>query len=137
MNMDMDPIKTTVDEIRKILNIENVVGKVIETEDKMIIPVTRMGMAFGAGMGEGKGPNNQGGGGAGAGGGAGIEPVAVVVVFKGQAGPEGVKVMSLKNPDPLTRAIGEVSSAIVDVMQEGRKMRKKPGKEETPLKPKS
>jgi uncharacterized spore protein YtfJ len=127
-----DPIQTTVDEIRKILNIENVVGKAIETEDKMIIPVTRMGMAFGAGMGEGKGPSNQGGSGAGAGGGAGIEPVAVVVVFKGQTGPEGVKVMSLKNPDPLTRAIGEVSSAIVDVMQEGRKMRGKPEKKETP-----
>jgi uncharacterized spore protein YtfJ len=117
-----DPIKTTVDEIRKILNIENVVGKAIETEDKMIIPVTRMGMAFGAGGGEGKGRSDMGGSGAGAGGGAGIEPVAVVVVFKGQTGPEGVKVMSLKNPDPLARAIGEVSSAIVDVMQEGRKM---------------
>jgi uncharacterized spore protein YtfJ len=134
--MEMDAIKTTVDEIRKILNIENVVGKAIETEDKMIIPVTRMGMAFGAGMGEGKGTSNQGGSGAGAGGGAGIEPVAVVVVFKGQAGPEGVKVMSLKNPDPLTRAIGEVSSAIVDVMQEGRKMREKPEKKEETPKPK-
>ena len=126
-----DPIKTTVDEIRKILNIENVVGKPIETEDKMIIPVTRMGMAFGAGMGEGKRSSDMGASGAGAGGGAGIEPVAVVVVFKGKTGPEGVKVMSLKNPDALTRAIGEVGSAMVDVMQEGRKMRKKPEKEET------
>jgi len=117
-----DPIKTTVEEIRKVLNIENVVGEVIESDDKMLIPVTRMGMAFGAGMGEGKGPSNQGGSGAGAGGGAGIEPIAMVVVFKGQAGPEGVKVMSLKSPDPLARAIGEVSSAIIDVMQEGRKM---------------
>ena len=127
-----DPIQTTVDEIRKILNIENVVGKAIETEDKLIIPVTRMGMAFGAGGGEGKGRENMGASGAGAGGGAGIEPVAVVVVFKGKTGPEGVKVMSLKNPDPLSRAIGEVSSAIVDVMQEGRKMREKPEKEKTP-----
>jgi uncharacterized spore protein YtfJ len=117
-----DPIKTTVEEIRKVLSIENVIGEVIETDDKMMIPVTRMGMAFGAGMGEGKGPSNQGGAGAGAGGGAGIEPIAMVVVFKGQSGPEGVKVMSLKSPDPLARAIGEVSSAIVDVMAEGRKM---------------
>jgi uncharacterized spore protein YtfJ len=127
-----DPIKTTVDELRKILNIENVVGKAIETEDKMIIPVTRMGMAFGAGMGEGKGPSNQGGGGAGAGGGAGIQPIAVIVVIKGQSGPEGVKVMSLKSPDALARAIGEVGSAIKDVMVEGRKMRGKPEKKETP-----
>jgi len=48
--------------------------------------------------------------------------VAMVAVFKGQSGPEGVKVLPLKNPDPLTRAIGEVSNAIVDVMAEGRKM---------------
>jgi len=83
-----DPIKTTVEEIRKVLNIENVIGEVIETEDKVMIPITKFGMAFGAGMGEGKGPTGQGGGaGAGAGGGAGIEPVAMVVVFKGVSGP--------------------------------------------------
>ena len=140
-----DPIKTTVEEIRKVLNIENVIGEVIETDDKMMIPVTRMGMAFGAGMGEGKGRDTQGGSGAGAGGGAAIEPIAIVVVFKGQSGPEGVKVMSLKSPDPLARAIGEVSSAIVDVMSEGRKMgmgkREKHGKHpktsEAPEKPSS
>jgi len=117
-----DPIETTVEEIRKVLNIENVIGEVIESEDKILIPVTRMGMAFGAGMGEGRGTSNEGGSGAGAGGGAGIEPVAMVVVFKGVDGPEGVKVLSLKSADPLTRAIGEVGSAIVDVMAESRKM---------------
>ncbi|PKL73008.1 MAG: sporulation protein, partial [Methanobacteriales archaeon HGW-Methanobacteriales-2] len=93
-----DPIKTTVEEIRKVLNIENVIGEVIESEDKILIPVTRMGMAFGAGMGEGKSSTDEGGSAAAAGGGAGIEPVAMVVVFKGQSGPEGVKVMPLKNP---------------------------------------
>jgi uncharacterized spore protein YtfJ len=119
-----DPIKTTVEEIRKVLNIENVIGEVIESEDKVLIPVTRMGMAFGAGLGEGKAPNVPGG----SGGGAGIEPVAVVVVFKGKAGPEGVKVMSLKSADPLSRAIGEAGSAIVNVMSEAGKMGK--GKKE-------
>jgi len=42
-----DPIKTTVEEIRKILNIDKVIGKSIESDDKILIPVTRMGMAFG------------------------------------------------------------------------------------------
>ncbi|WJI08869.1 sporulation protein [Methanobacterium sp. CWC-01] len=117
-----DPIKTTVEEIRKVLNIENVIGEVIETEDKVMIPITKFGMAFGAGMGEGKGPTGQGGGaGAGAGGGAGIEPVAMVVVFKGVSGPDGVKVLSLKSADPLVRAIGEVGSTVKDLMKEGRK----------------
>ncbi|MDD1763953.1 MAG: sporulation protein [Methanobacteriaceae archaeon] len=117
-----DPIKTTVEEIRKVLNIENVIGEVIETEDKVMIPITKFGMAFGAGMGEGKGPTGQGGGaGAGAGGGAGIEPVAMVVVFKGVSGPDGVKVLSLKSADPLARAIGEVGSTVMDLMKESRK----------------
>jgi uncharacterized spore protein YtfJ len=128
-NLDIgDPIKTTVEEIRKVLNIENVVGETIETEDKLLIPITRMGMGFGAGKAEGKGMDNSGGAGAGAGGAAGIEPIAMVVVFKGVDGPEGVKVMSLKNPDPLSRAIGEISNAAVEIMGQGTKMMKEKGK---------
>ena len=125
-----DPIKTTVEEIRKVLNIENVIGEVIETEDKIMIPVTRMGMAFGAGLGDQKEDSKEGGSIGAAAGGAGIEPVAMVVVFKGQSGPDGVKMLPLKNPDPLSRAIGEVSSAIVDVMSEGKKIGLGKGKKE-------
>ncbi|MEG3225284.1 MAG: sporulation protein [Methanobacteriales archaeon Met13] len=117
-----DPIKTTVEEIRKVLNIENVIGEVIDTEDKLMIPVTKFGMAFGAGMGEGEGPTGQGGGkGAAAGGGAGIEPIAMVVVFKGISGPDGVKILNLKSADPMVRAIGEVGSAVADIIKETRK----------------
>jgi uncharacterized spore protein YtfJ len=119
-----DPIKTTVEEIRKILNIENVIGKTIETDDMLLIPITKMGMGFGSGMGEGKGTDDMGGSGAGAGGAAGVEPQAVVVVFKGVSGPEGVKVMSLKSPGPLSRAIGEVSDAAVEIMGKGCEMMK-------------
>lgn len=119
-----DPIKTTVEEIRKVLNIENVIGEPIETDEFLMLPVTRMGMGFGAGMGEGKGRDDMGAGGAGAGGAAGIEPIAMVVVHKGVKGPEGVKVMSLKAPDPLTRAIGEISNAAVEIMSQGSKMMK-------------
>jgi uncharacterized spore protein YtfJ len=125
-DMDIkDPIQTTVEEIRKVLNIENVVGEVIESEDKVMIPITRFGMAFGAGMGEGNSPTGKGGGkGAASGGGAGIEPVAMVVVFKGVSGPEGVKVLSLKGADPIARAISEVGSSVVEIMREGSKMGK-------------
>jgi len=126
-----DPIKTTVEEIRKVLNIENVIGEVIETDDKVMIPITKFGMAFGAGMGEGQGPTGQGGGtGAGAGGGAGIEPVAMVVVFKGISGPDGVRVLSLKSADPLVRAVGEVGTTVMDIIKESRK-----DKESTQTKP--
>jgi uncharacterized spore protein YtfJ len=130
--MVMDAIKTTVEEMRKVLNIENVIGEPIESEDKIMIPVTRFGMAFGAGMGEGKGPNESGGQGAGAGGGTGIEPIAMIVVFKDVKGPEGVKLLSLKPPRPSGQAIGELGRAMVDVMKESPMMRKKPEKKEIP-----
>jgi uncharacterized spore protein YtfJ len=111
-----DPIKTTVEEIRKVLNIENVVGKTIETEDKLLIPVTRKGMGFGASMV--KVQDNMSGTGAG----GGIEPIAVIVVFKGVNGPEGVKVLSLKSPDPLSRLIREITNAVIKKMDNDRKM---------------
>lgn len=124
-----DPITTTVEEIRKVLNIENVIGETIETDELLLLPVMRMGMGFGAGMGEGKGPNNQGGKGGGAAGAAGMEPIAMVVVHKGVSGPESVKVMSLKAPDPVTRAIAEVGNAAVEIMSQKSKMMKEKKKE--------
>lgn len=134
--MDVEPIKTTVDELLKVLATENVIGETIETEDKLLIPVTKFGMAFGAGSGEGQGPANQGGGkGSGAGGGAGIEPIAMVVVFKGVKGPEGVRVMHLTPPNPIGRAISEAVPAIIDIMKEGKKavkdLKEEEKKEET------
>lgn len=120
MNIE-DPIKTTVEEIRKVLNIENVIGEVIETDDKVLIPVTKMGMGFGAGFGEGKGAETQGsGGGAAAGGAAGIEPIAMIVVYKGISGPEGVKVLTLSS-NPMAQALGEIGSSAMEMMKEGMK----------------
>jgi uncharacterized spore protein YtfJ len=120
-----DPIKTTVDELRKVMNIENVIGEVIETEDKVLIPVTKMGMAFGAGMGGSKNKSgSEEGQGAASGGGAKIEPIAMIVVFKGVEGPEGVKLLSLRSRDPLATIIGEVGTAAVEIMGQGGKMMK-------------
>jgi len=124
-----DPIKTTVDELRKVMNIENVIGEVIETEDKVLIPVTKMGMAFGAGMGGSKNKSgSEEGQGAASGGGAKIEPIAMIVVFKGVEGPEGVKLLSLRSRDPLATVISEVGTAAVEIMGQGTKMMKDKGK---------
>ena len=117
-----DPIKTTVEEISKVLDLDNVVGKTIETDELLMIPLTRMGMGFGAGMGESSGPNKSGGLGEGAGGAAGIEPTTMVVVYKGVSGPEGVKVMSLKSPDRLTMAIREIGNVALEIMNKENKM---------------
>ena len=117
-----DPVKTTIEEMSKLLKIENVVGKAIETDDMLLIPITKMGMGFGTAMGEGEGPENFGGSGAGAGGAAGIDPVAMIVVFKGVSGPDGVKLMYLKGPDPITRVIDEISNAVIKIMDHDKKM---------------
>jgi uncharacterized spore protein YtfJ len=118
-----DPIKTTVEEIRKFLNMENVIGKTIETDEFLIIPVTKMGMGFGAGMGDGKMDNNSMGG-AGSGGAGGVEPISVLVVHKGVSGPEGVKVMSLQEPDQISRVIREIKDSAVEMMGSGCMMMK-------------
>ena len=44
-----DNIKTTVEELHKLINVDNIIGTPIETEDKILIPVMRMGVAFGVG----------------------------------------------------------------------------------------
>lgn len=115
-------VKTTIEEMSKILKIENVVGKSIETEDMLLIPITKMGMGFGTAIGEGEGPENIGGSVEGAGGAAGIEPVAMIVVFKGISGPDGVKLMYLKGPDTITRVIDEISNAVIKIMDHDKKM---------------
>ena len=42
-------IKITVEELRKLVNADNVIGSPIETEDKILIPVIKMGVGFGIG----------------------------------------------------------------------------------------
>ena len=41
-----EPIKTTVEELRKLVNIQNFIGEPIEVEDKVIIPVSKVGVAY-------------------------------------------------------------------------------------------
>jgi uncharacterized spore protein YtfJ len=120
-----EPIKTTVEELRKLLEIRNFVGEAIVTEDKLLIPVMRMGVGFGVGAGEGNSPTGQGGGkGSGAGAAAGVEPVAMVVVTKGVTGPEGIRVLNLTSGGTMSKVIGELGMVITDVMKEGGSMMK-------------
>ena len=63
-----------------------------------------------------------GGSGAGAGGAGGVEPIAMVVVHKGVSGHDGVKVISLKDPDRISDVISEIKDSTVEIMGKGRKM---------------
>ena len=109
-----DQIRTTVEELLKALAIKNVIGQPIEIEDKTLIPVARMGLGFGSGTGEGKGEKGEGGKGGGTGGGAGVDPVAMIVVFKGVQGPEGIKVFPLGGPNPIAKALEEIAPAVAE-----------------------
>ncbi|MCP8313693.1 MAG: sporulation protein [archaeon] len=112
-------IKTTIEELLKVLATKNVIGEPIEIEDKTLIPITKIGVGFGAGGG--KGEKGESGG---AGGGAGVDAVAMVVIFKGVPGPEGIKVLPLAAPSPLAKSIGEIASVIMEKLRERKEAKK-------------
>jgi uncharacterized spore protein YtfJ len=115
-------VRTLVDELQKLLDPKNVVGEHIVVEDKILIPITKIGAGFGSGAGGGKGKGGERmgfegeGSGTGAGAGAGVSPVALVAVFKGIPGPDGVKVIPLETPGPLSRAVGDTLPKLAEAV---------------------
>jgi len=113
-----DEVKTTVDELLKLISLKNIIGEPMNFGDKTLIMVAKMGVGFGAGSGEGKMEKEIGGTGAGrgAGGAAGVSPIAVVMVDKTIRGPEGVKIFPLTPPSGLGRTIGEIASSVTEMI---------------------
>ena len=98
--MDIEKlVKTTVEELEKLVSTETIIGKPQTFEGNMVIPVCKVGFGFGVGGGSGTGKENECGGGEGSGAGAGasITPVALVAVDEG-----GVQVISLSGGGLLT-----------------------------------
>lgn len=104
-------IKTTVEELQKLINIENVIGQPIETEDKILIPVMRMGVGFGAGE------NILGKEGSGAGAGAGLEPVTMVMIPKKGSDAEGARVLNLSKGSETNKALADLGLIISDLVK--------------------
>jgi uncharacterized spore protein YtfJ len=114
-----------LEEFRKAISVETVVGKPIELEDKILIPICSVG--FGAGGGGGARKEKEGRG-YGIGGGGGVSPVALVAVFKGIPGPDGLKVLSLKPSGTLEKLVGEALPMVMEKvkeLKEGRKAEEK------------
>lgn len=116
-----DPIKSTLDGLLEVLKMDNVIGKPIESDGKILIPVTRVGLGFGAGTGQGDSAME----GEGAGGGATVEPIAFVVVDNKAEGPEQIKVLPIAPQEPVNKAIGEVSELAMALLEEWRERQKK------------
>ncbi|MGN0176757.1 MAG: GerW family sporulation protein [Methanobrevibacter sp.] len=105
-------IKTTVEELRKLINIKNIVGEPIETEDKLLIPVMRMGVGFGVGeniLGAEKGDA--------AGAGAGVEPISMVIIPKKGNDAEGIRVLNLSKGSQANKALSDLGLLISDLIK--------------------
>lgn len=93
MNAVENLVKTTLEEIEKVLSTKTVVGEPIKIEGITLIPLISIGFGFGAGGGEGKGEAKQKGEGSAGGtwGGAGVKPVAIVIIDKAGVRIEPIK----------------------------------------------
>ncbi|MDD2717521.1 MAG: spore germination protein GerW family protein [Candidatus Wallbacteria bacterium] len=81
-------VKTMLAELKSTIKSETIVGAPITVGEVSIIPVTKISFGFGAG---GEGSDKKNGFGGGSGGGASVEPVAFIVISKGEA-----KILTLK-----------------------------------------
>lgn len=111
-----DAVKTAIDELSKALSVNSIIGEPIEVGDKIILPVTKMGMGFCAETNHETEEKGTGGIDGGAGGGGGIFPVAVVIIFKGIKGPEGIRVMPLTSQSgntELAESVTKIASSLL------------------------
>jgi uncharacterized spore protein YtfJ len=118
-------VKSTLEEIEKILNTKTVMGEPVKVEGATIIPLIQVGFGFGMGTGTGKAPKeNQGeGAGSGLGGGGGVKPVAMIVIDK-----DGVRIEPLsKSKGSVVDKLGEIIPTVMDKMGEKKKEDKKEG----------
>ena len=104
-------IKTTVEELNKIINVNNVIGDPIETDDKILIPVIKMGVGFGGGE------NFLGKDGSAAGAGAGVEPISMVMIPKKGNDAEGVRVLDLSKGSEANKALSDIGLIVTDLVK--------------------
>lgn len=114
-------IKYTIDELKKILESQSFIGDPIETDDKILIPITKMGFSFASASGH-KTNNTKNGSGAI----AGVEPVAMVVVSKHTEGPDGIRVLDISHGNETSRILSNLGLAATDIIQELIGKRKEP-----------
>lgn len=106
------PIKTTVEELRKLIHISNYVGEPIESEDKILIPVTKATVGFG--IGEQKSEQTV----AATGAGVSVEPVTMVVVSKGNNGVDGIRTINLTKGNSTNKTLNELGLILTDVLKD-------------------
>ena len=111
--MSENEIKSIVEQLHKMINIENFVGKSVDTENATLIPVMRTGLGFGSGSNVANNKDTNALAAA-----AGVEPVSMVVILKGVEGPEGVRVLNLSKGNDLNKALSDLTPVITEVIKE-------------------
>ena len=106
------PIKTTVEELRKLIHISNYIGEPIESEDKILIPVSKAAVGFG--IGEQKAGQEITATGAG----VSVEPVTMVVVSKGNSGAEGIRTINLSKGNSTNKTLNELGLILTDILKD-------------------
>lgn len=114
-------LKTSMEEIERVLSTKTVVGDTITVGDTTLIPLVSLGFGFGAGGGSGKGKIPSGdakgegeGGGTGTGGGGGIKPVAMVIIDQ-----NGVRIETIKSG--VSSTVESVARTIATTIQNKKK----------------
>ena len=122
-------IKALVEELSNVISTQSVIGEPMIQEDKVLIPVTKLGFAVGSGSGKSS-VEKAGGEGTGGGGGGGVEPIALIVVFKIIPGPEGVQVLPLKTASKMPEVIEKAIESFAN-LHEKKKQPKQEVEEES------
>ena len=110
--IDEAPIKTTVEELRKLIHISNYIGEPIESEDKILIPVSKAAVGFG--IGEQKAGQEI----AATGAGVSVEPITMVVVSKGNSGADGIRTINLSKGNSTNKTLNELGLILTDVLKD-------------------
>lgn len=111
--MKDENIKITVEELHKLISIDNFIGEPIDAGDKLLIPVMKMGLGFGTGQNlMGKNDNDV------ICAGAGAEPVSMVIIPKHEDGSSGIRVINLTEGSELNKALSDLGVVINDLVRE-------------------
>ncbi len=102
-----DMLKIITEKIGSMISTRTIIGEHITIEGMTIIPITKVTFGFGGGGGEGKNTGNEGTG-AGGGGGACVQPIAFLVISKGD-----VKLLSIKGKG----VISQLAEIVPDIME--------------------
>lgn len=98
-------LKTSVEELERLLNARNVVGEPITHDGVTVVPLVSFGFGFGAGGGRRKDGETGGG----SGGGGGIKPVALVIIGKdGTTQVQSIKGTGATMVESVGAVVGEV-----------------------------